>query len=135
MIRAHVLSVLKSSTSQVQTARGGSKSAISEGVEASIIYVRFKAAASELKPILEEIERRSSRKEYVQLLLECHKIYCEQRLSLVKGIISERISEYSKKETLPSITRSGCAYLMQVIVRIFIFCFRKPKGITWYVIL
>ncbi|KAI7747737.1 hypothetical protein M8C21_008300 [Ambrosia artemisiifolia] len=93
---------------------GGSKSAISEGVEASIIYVRFKAAASELKPILEEIERRSSRKEYVQLLSECHKIYCEQRLSLVKGIVSERISEYSKKETLPSITRSGCAYLMQV---------------------
>ncbi|KAF5760005.1 putative oligomeric Golgi complex, subunit 3, cullin repeat-like-containing domain superfamily [Helianthus annuus] len=117
MIRAHVLSVLKSSTSQVQTAlrgSGGSKSAISEGVEASIIYVRFKAAASELKPILEEIERRSSRKEYVQLLSECHKIYCEQRLSLVKGIVSERISEYSKKETLPSITRSGCAYLMQV---------------------
>ncbi|KAL8209381.1 hypothetical protein R6Q57_006113 [Mikania cordata] len=116
MIRAHVLSVLKSSTSQVQTAlRGsGSKSAVSEGVEASIIYVRFKAAASELKPILEEIERRSSRKEYVQLLTECHKIYCEQRLSLVKGIISERISEFSKKESLPSITRSGCAYLMEV---------------------
>ncbi|KAK9075190.1 hypothetical protein SSX86_003511 [Deinandra increscens subsp. villosa] len=117
MIRAHVLSVLKSSTSQVQTAlrgSGGRKSAVSEGVEASIIYVRFKAAASELKPILEEIERRSSRKEYVQILSECHKIYCEQRLSLVKGIVSERISEYSKKETLPSITRSGCAYLMQV---------------------
>ncbi|KAL8253321.1 hypothetical protein R6Q59_037014 [Mikania micrantha] len=117
MIRAHVLSVLKSSTSQVQTAlrgSGGSKSAVSEGVEASIIYVRFKAAASELKPILEEIERRSSRKEYVQLLTECHKIYCEQRLSLVKGIVSERISEFSKKESLPSITRSGCAYLMEV---------------------
>ncbi|XP_076899343.1 conserved oligomeric Golgi complex subunit 3-like isoform X2 [Bidens hawaiensis] len=117
MIRAHVLSVLKSSTSQVQTAlRGssGNKAGVSEGVEASIIYVRFKAAASELKPVLEEIERRASRKEYVQLLSECHRIYCEQRLSLVKGIVSQRISEYSKKETLPSLTRSGCAYLMQV---------------------
>lgn len=83
MIRTHVLSVLKSSTSQVnhlimlkhlciyysinvykvyfflffclvgqvQTAlrgSGGSKTAVSEGVEASIIYVRFKAAASEV---------------------------------------------------------------------------------------
>ncbi|KAL7584819.1 conserved oligomeric Golgi complex subunit 3 [Lactuca sativa] len=117
MIRAHVLSVLKSSTSQVQTAlkgSGGNKATVSEGVEASIIYVRFKAAASELKPVLEEIERRSSRKEYVQILSECHRIYCEQRLSLVKGIVSQRISEYSKKETLPSLTRSGCAYLMQV---------------------
>ncbi|CAH1446547.1 unnamed protein product [Lactuca virosa] len=117
MIRARVLSVLKSSTSQVQTAlkgSGGNKATVSEGVEASIIYVRFKAAASELKPVLEEIERRSSRKEYVQILSECHRIYCEQRLSLVKGIVSQRISEYSKKETLPSLTRSGCAYLMQV---------------------
>ncbi|GJU17309.1 conserved oligomeric Golgi complex subunit 3-like protein [Tanacetum coccineum] len=117
MIRAHVLSVLKSSTSQVQTAlrgSGGNKAGVSEGVETSILYVRFEAAASELKPVLEEIERRSSRKEYVQILSECHRLYCEQRLSLIKGIVSQRISEYSKKETLPSLTRSGCAYLMQV---------------------
>ncbi|KAL4564817.1 hypothetical protein LXL04_028889 [Taraxacum kok-saghyz] len=71
---------------KVQTAlkgSGGSKTGASECIEASIIYVRFKAAASELKPVLEEIERRSSRKEYVQILSECHRIYCEQRLSLV----------------------------------------------------
>lgn len=117
MIRSHVLSVLKSASSQVQAAirsSGGSKTSVSEGVEASLIYVRFKAAASELKPVLEEIESRSSKKEYVQILEECHKLYCEQRLSLVKGIVQQRISEFSKKETLPSLTRSGCAYLMQV---------------------
>lgn len=117
MIRTHVLSVLKSASSQVQAAirsSGGSKTSVSEGVEASVIYVRFKAAASELKPVLEEIESRSSKKEYVQILDECHKLYCEQRLSLVKGIVQQRISEFSKKEALPSLTRSGCAYLMQV---------------------
>lgn len=37
----------------------------------------------QLKPVLEEIERRSLRKEYNQLLAECHRLYCEQRLSLV----------------------------------------------------
>ncbi|XP_059634500.1 conserved oligomeric Golgi complex subunit 3 [Cornus florida] len=117
MIRSHVLSVLKSTSSQVQTAirsSGGSKSGVSEGVETSVIYVRFKAAASELKPVLEEIESRSPRKEYVQILAECHKLYCEQRLSLVKGIVHQRISEFAKKEELPSLTRSGCAYLKQV---------------------
>ncbi|CAL9162414.1 unnamed protein product [Musa hybrid cultivar] len=117
MIRSHVLSVLKSASSQVQTAIRGSsssKATVSEGVEASIIYVRFKAAASELKPVLAEIESRTSRKEYAQILKECHKLYCEQRLSLVKGIVQQRISEFSKKEPLPSLTRSGCAYLMQV---------------------
>ncbi|KAG4167341.1 hypothetical protein ERO13_A13G188800v2 [Gossypium hirsutum] len=117
MIRSHVVSVLKSASSQVQAAiwsSGGNKESLSEGVEASIIYVRFKAAASELKPILEEIESKASRKEYVYLLAECHKLYCEQRLSLIKGTVHQRISEFAKKEGLPSLTRSGCAYLMQV---------------------
>lgn len=117
MIRSHVLSVLRNTSSQVQAAiksSAGNKASVSEGVEASVIYVRFKAAASELKPVLEEIESRKARKEYVQLLAECHKIYCEQRLSLIRSIAQQRISEFSKKEALPSLTRSGCAYLMQV---------------------
>ncbi|KAG8491375.1 hypothetical protein CXB51_014576 [Gossypium anomalum] len=117
MIRSHVLSVLKRASSQVQAAiqsSGGNKASLSEGVEASVIYIRFKAAASELKPVLEEIESRASRKEYVHILAECHKLYCEQRLSLIKGIAHLRISEFAKKEGLPSLTRSGCAYLMQV---------------------
>ncbi|MCI05129.1 conserved oligomeric Golgi complex subunit 3-like, partial [Trifolium medium] len=85
MMRSHVLAILKGASSQVQEAirgSGGDKASISEGVEASVIYVRFKAAASELKPLLEEIESRSSRKEYGQILIECHRLYCEQRLSL-----------------------------------------------------
>jgi len=91
MIRSHVLSVLKGASSQVQAAIRGSdsgKNIVTEGVEASLIYVRFKAAASELKPILGEIESRSSRKEYAQILSECHSLFCEQRLYLVsyKGI-------------------------------------------------
>lgn len=117
MIRFHVVSVLKSASSQVQAAMrssSGSNSAVSEGVEASFIYVRFEAAADELKPVLEEIESRSTRKEYIEILAECHRLYCEQRLSLIKNIVHQRISEFSKKEALPSLTRSGCGYLMQV---------------------
>ncbi|KAI9123351.1 hypothetical protein K1719_006240 [Acacia pycnantha] len=117
LMRSHVLAVLKGASAQVQGAireSGGDKASVSEGVEASVIYVRFKAAASELKPVLEEIESRSSRKEYGQILAECHRLYCEQRLSLIRGIVQRRISEFSKKEALPSLTRSGCAYLIQV---------------------
>ncbi|CAN4084829.1 unnamed protein product [Withania somnifera] len=121
MIRSHVLSILRSTSSQVQAAirsTGGSKTSFAEGIESSIIYVRFKAAATELKPILEEIESRTPRKEYIQLLEECHKLYCEQRLSLIKGIVQQRISEFSRKEALSSLTRSGCAYLMQSLAGI-----------------
>ncbi|MED6147601.1 Golgi transport complex subunit 3 [Stylosanthes scabra] len=115
MMRSHVLAVLKGASSQEAIREsGGGKASISEGVEASVIYVRFKAAASELKTLLEEIESRSSRKEYGQMLAECHKLYCEQRLSLIRSIVHRRISEFSKKESLPSLTRSGCAYILQV---------------------
>ncbi|KAL6013462.1 hypothetical protein ACLOJK_003960 [Asimina triloba] len=31
----------------------------------------------QLKPALVEIESRSSRKEYAQVLAECHRLYCE----------------------------------------------------------
>ncbi|XP_066327016.1 conserved oligomeric Golgi complex subunit 3-like isoform X1 [Miscanthus floridulus] len=116
MIRSHVLSILKGASSQVQAAIRSSdsgKNIVTEGVEASLIYVRFKAAASELKPILGEIESRSSRKEYTQILSECHSLFCEQRLYLVRGMMQQRISEFARKEALPSLTRSGCAYLME----------------------
>ncbi|XP_031381426.1 conserved oligomeric Golgi complex subunit 3 isoform X2 [Punica granatum] len=117
MIRSHVLTVLKGASAQVLAAiraNASGKATVTEGVEASVIYVRFKAAATELKPVLEEIESRSSRKEYAQILAECHRLYCEQRLSLIRGIVHQRISEFAKKEALPSLTRSGCAYLVQV---------------------
>jgi len=116
MIRSHVLSILKGASSQVQAAIRSSdsgKNIVTEGVEASLIYVRFKAAASELKPILGEIESRSSRKEYTQILSECHSLFCEQRLYLVRGMMQQRILEFARKEALPSLTRSGCAYLME----------------------
>ncbi|KAG4991508.1 hypothetical protein JHK82_025023 [Glycine max] len=86
-MRSNALVVLKGASSQFQEAirgSGGGKACISEGVEAFVIYVRFKVATSELKPLLEEIESRSSRKEYGQILAECHRLYCEQCLSLVR---------------------------------------------------
>jgi hypothetical protein len=87
---------------------------LTEGTETSVLYVRFKAAGSDLKALMEEIESRASRKEYSQILHDCHSLYCEQRLALVQGVVSQRISDYAKKEPLPALTRSGCAYLVQV---------------------
>ncbi|CAI6000927.1 unnamed protein product [Closterium sp. NIES-65] len=92
----------------------GSGGGISEGAETSLLYVRFKAAAGELKPLMEEMEGRASRREYSQLLSDCHTIYCEQRLALVQPVVQQRITEFARRETLPTLTRSGCAYLMQV---------------------
>jgi hypothetical protein len=32
----------------------------------------------------------------------------------VAGVVQQRITDYAKTQNLPSLTRSGCAYLMQV---------------------
>ncbi|CAI7897955.1 unnamed protein product [Closterium sp. NIES-54] len=93
----------------------GSGGGISEGAETSLLYVRFKAAAGELKPLMEEMEGRASRREYSQLLSDCHTIYCEQRLALVQPVVQQRITDFARRETLPTLTRSGCAYLMQLV--------------------
>ena len=121
MVRTHVQNVLRNASLQVQTAvkenstlAGSGKLAITEGAETTVLYVKFKAAASDLKTLMQEIENRSSRKEYSQVLADLTSLYCEQRLSLVQGVVSSRIAEYAKKEPLPSLTRSGCAYLGQV---------------------
>lgn len=129
MVRTHVLTVLKNASVQVQaavkgnsTSGGSGRIAITEGAETSVLYVRFKAAAGDLKTLLQEIESRSSRKEYSQILADLTSLYCEQRLALVQAVVSSRIADYAKKETLPSLTRSGCAYLVQVRLQFHMKC-------------
>lgn len=119
MVRTHVLGVLKTASQQVQvgikeSAAVHGKVTMSEAAETSVLYVRFKAAANEIKPLMEEIESRKSKAEYAQILADCHSLYCEQRLTLVRGVVRLRISDYSKSEPLASLMRQGCAYLMQV---------------------
>ncbi|KAI5071033.1 hypothetical protein GOP47_0013284 [Adiantum capillus-veneris] len=119
MVRTHVLGVLKTAAQQVQvgikeSATVHGKAGLSEAAETSVLYVRFKAAANEIKPLMEEIENRKSKAEYSQILADCHSLYCEQRLTLVRGVVRQRISGYAKSEPLASLTRQGCAYLMQV---------------------
>ena len=43
---------------------GGS---VAEGAETSLLYVRFRAAAPELRPLMEEMEARARGREYQQV--------------------------------------------------------------------
>ncbi|CAM6102269.1 unnamed protein product [Calypogeia fissa] len=58
-----------------------------------VLYVRFEAAASELKLLMEATESRAKSKKYGQVLTDFHTLYCEQRLSLVlfEGQIFQKI--------------------------------------------
>eukprot|EP00898_Chlorokybus_atmophyticus_P000708 jgi/Chlat1/1638/Chrsp127S01891 len=115
LVRTHVLSVLRYASAQVQAAvRESGATGVMEGAETSLLYVRFRAAAPELKGLMEEMEARGSRKEYAQLLTDCHALYCSERLALVAATVQERIAAYAAAQPVATLTRSGCAYLMQV---------------------
>eukprot|EP00884_Botryococcus_braunii_P022753 jgi/Botrbrau1/9161/Bobra.160_3s0033.1 len=87
---------------------------LAEGSEAALLYVRFRAAAEpSLKGLLAGVGARAQRPEYAQLLTDCQRVYCETRLSLVSTVVAERVAEYTR-DALPSLTRNGCSYLMQV---------------------
>lgn len=51
----------------MQEGGGGGSGNLAEGAETSVLYVRFRAAAPELRPLMEEMESRANRREYHQV--------------------------------------------------------------------
>ena len=62
--------------------------------------------------LLAGVAARAARAEYGVLLADCVRAYHDVRLGLVRDITAQRIASYAH-EPLPSLTRSGCSYLMQ----------------------
>lgn len=92
--------------------RGGV--AAGDGAEAALLYVRFRAAAEPaLKGLLQGIEQRAQQsQDYARLLKDCQDLYCETRLALMQAPVAAHIRQCAQQR-LPSLLRSGCAYLMQ----------------------
>lgn len=86
-----------------------------EGAEAALLYVRFRAAAEPaLKGLLNGVEQRAQRSaEYGRLLTDCQQLYCEARVSVMRGPVAARMSRYAA-QPLQSVLRGGVAYLMQI---------------------
>lgn len=58
--------------------------------------------------------QRAKAPEYGRLLGDCRALYCEARLGLVAPVTRGRVAALTA-QPLPALTRSGCAYLMQVM--------------------
>ena len=115
-VKAHVFGALKRATQQVTAAAreaGGSDGALPEGAETSVLYVKFRAATIDLRAVIAEMEARADKREYAQLLSECHSEYCDQRLALCMPVVEQRMSVFAAPgKPLDSLVRSGSAYLL-----------------------
>ena len=63
--------------------------------------------------LLQGVEARVKRPEYARLLADCQAQYCGARLGLVEPVVRQRVAAFAR-QPLPTLTRSGCAHLMQV---------------------
>ena len=79
--------------------------------------------------LLAGVAARAQRREYMQLLSDCQRLYCEARLALVADVVAMRMAEYMR-EPLPSLTRSGCSYLMQVWPRMLVLHSNSAQAVS-----
>ncbi|KAL6746597.1 component of oligomeric golgi complex 3 [Haematococcus lacustris] len=87
---------------------------LAEGMEVSLLYVRFRAAAeASLKGLLRDIELRGSRIEYVRLMQECYALYAAARQQLITPFVSQRLAVERSGASLPVLTRTGCEHLLR----------------------
>ncbi len=63
--------------------------------------------------LLSGVASRAKAPEYSRLLADCRGLYCETRVALVGPVTRSRVAALAG-QPLSTLTRSGCAYLMQV---------------------
>ena len=129
-VREYYVNALRKATKHVQDAANGRNRAsgatgeseydeivVEEGDETALLYVRFRAGASELRDLTEELEKRERHEEYAALLSDCHVLYCEQRAALVAGSVRKKmraIASAERGKDVLALTRIGVAHLVEV---------------------
>ncbi|RZC47005.1 hypothetical protein C5167_039947 [Papaver somniferum] len=83
-------------------------------VAANLPYLKVWRPLLSMFVLKQQLE--SSSQSWRKLKKSCKERICSSSRGVpqIKSIVHQRISEFAKKEELPSLTRSGCAYLVQV---------------------
>ena len=105
-VRSHVFATLRTAVNlvrqhhNVEGKNSTDDSALSsEGLITPVLYVKFRSAISNLRPLMVEVDSRArlggvtaNKKEYAQVISDCRAIYCEQRTALILDFVKLRIS-------------------------------------------
>ena len=96
------------------SAGGAAAATLPEGAATGVLYVRFRAAAPEVRPLLAYAEARAAAgaREYVALLGDVRALYAEARLALLQAWVSERIAACGADGDACALARAGSAFLL-----------------------
>mmetsp|Transcript_40675 Transcript_40675/g.66006 ORF Transcript_40675/g.66006 Transcript_40675/m.66006 type:complete len:805 (+) Transcript_40675:61-2475(+) len=113
IIRNYTVGSLRTITSQIQSlVKDGSN--VHDSTETSLLYVKYRAVAPPLKALMEELNKRASKKEYGSLLSECCSTYVQCRMQLLGVVIRAQYALLAKDHDLAALTRAGSAYLARI---------------------
>ncbi|XP_076248733.1 conserved oligomeric Golgi complex subunit 3 [Calliopsis andreniformis] len=139
MIQNYIFTLFNKTTESILNLRDNDDSQDNADAALALFYGRFQTILSKVKPVIEQIEAKSyKRQEYDSLLSECHQYYWSQR-GLVLGTSVQK-SLMSVKEKYNgdhcSLVRNSCALLLHASMdeyKLFYEFFSKQSsGLTAY---
>ncbi|XP_078050424.1 conserved oligomeric Golgi complex subunit 3 [Augochlora pura] len=140
MIQNYIFNLFSKTTESILNLRDNDDSHDSADAALALFYGRFQTILSKVRPIIEQIEVKSyKRQEYDSLLTECHQYYWSQRGLVLGSSIQKSLLSVKEKYNGDhcSLVRNSCALLLHASMdeyKLFYEFFSKPSGgLTAYI--
>lgn len=139
LIQNYIFNLFSKTTESILNLKDNEGSPENADTALALFYGRFQTILSKTKPIIEQIETKSyKRQEYDSLLLECHQYYWSQRGLVLGASIQKSLSSVREKYNGDhcSLVRHSCALLLHASIdehKLFYEFFSKQSsGLTAY---
>ncbi|XP_031843491.1 conserved oligomeric Golgi complex subunit 3 [Nomia melanderi] len=139
MIQNYIFSLFTKTTESILNLRDNNDSQDNADAALALFYGRFQTILSKVKPVIEQIEVKSyKRQEYDSLLTECHQYYWSQRGLVLGSSVQKSLLSVKEKYNGDhcSLVRNSCALLLHASMdeyKLFYEFFSKPSnGLTAY---
>lgn len=139
LIQNYIFNLFTKTTESILNLKDGEGTLENADAALALFYGRFQTILAKTKPIIEQIESKSyKRQEYDSLLLECQQYYWNQRDLVLRTSIQKSLNSIREKYNGDhcSLVRHSCALLLHASVdehRLFYEFFSKQSsGLTAY---
>ncbi|XP_053994428.1 conserved oligomeric Golgi complex subunit 3 [Hylaeus volcanicus] len=139
MIQNYVFNLFSKTTESILNLRDNDNSQDNADAALALFYGRFQTILSKVRPVIEQIEIKSyKRQEYDSLLSECHQYYWSQRGLVLGSSVQKSLTSVKEKYNGDhcSLVRNSCALLLHASMdeyKLFYEFFSKPSsGLTAY---
>ncbi|CAK9798366.1 Conserved oligomeric Golgi complex subunit 3 [Anthophora plagiata] len=139
MMQNYISNLFSKTTESILNLRDNDDSQDNADAALALFYGRFQTILSKARPVIEQIEAKSyKRQEYDNLLSECHQYYWNQRALILGSSVQKSLLSVKEKYNGDhcSLVRNSCALLLHASMdeyKLFYEFFSKPpNGLTAY---